>query len=223
MLVKTQQTFVPSVTQYIADALRLTWLRRHFRFLLLSCACRFQYILSNPNNLCRNFNALFHDAQVQCYGETPTKVLRQIVKNAYINQYDNVYELGCGRGLAAFWLANFVGCRVLGTDINPIFIQRALRLKRWFSLKNITFDQEMMHRQDLRSASVIYLYGTGLHDGYINGLMKRFIRVSPGTKIVTVSYSLLQYGGEFAFSLDNEFTARFPWGKAQVYVHTKLR
>lgn len=197
-----------------------TW-SKYLKFSLIDLFCRVQYLVSNPVSLCEKFNTLFPESHVQCYGETPFSVLKEVAEKAGVTRGDYLYELGCGRGRGAFWFSHFVGCKVLGIDINPIFVHRANRVRRWFSLHRVNFDQAFMHGVELKHASVIYLYGTCLHDDYIDLMMQGFSNVLPGTKIITVSYSLLQYGAEGAYILDSEFTARFSWGKAQIYIHRK--
>lgn len=194
---------------------------RNPRFALIDVCCRLHYTLNSPFKICDNYNALFPESDVQCYGETPLKTLQLIASKAKIRADNLVYELGCGRGRGVFWLNSYLGCDTLGIDINPIFIHRAKRIKRWFSLKRVDFDQVLMHQLDCRGAEVIYLYGTSLSDEYIRKLVTHFCELASGTKIITVSYSLLEYGAQEHYEVVERFTGRFPWGISDIFVQVR--
>lgn len=192
------------------------------RFFLTDMLCVAQYFINNPFRLCENYNRLYPKTDTQCYGETPLTTLHTIIKLLDIGSDDIVYELGCGRGRASFWLHHFIGCRVIGIDINPFFINRAKRVKRFFSLGNLTFKQSFMHKTDLSDASLVYLYGTSLHDQYITKLTDRLKNIPSGGRLVTVSYSILDYGAHPEFILERKFNAQFHWGVGTVYIHRRV-
>ena len=77
-----------------------------------------------------------------------------------------------------------------------------------------------MFEADYKQATVIYLYGTCLDDEEIKRLVRRFEGLAPGTKVITVSYPLSEYAD--TYMTHKEFPARFPWGRAQVYLNYKV-
>src|SRR5207253_2734624 len=124
------------------------------------------------------------------YGETPLSTLDVIVKHCHITATDTVFELGCGRGRTCFWMNQFVGCRVVGIDYIPEFIQRANRIRSRFDLVDVQFREEDILNSQLTGATVIYLYGTCYSTPFIQTLIKNFALLPRGTKIITVSYPL---------------------------------
>jgi len=76
-----------------------------------------------------------------------------------------------------------------------------------------------MLQVDLKKATVIYLYGICLEEDVIAKLACNFNGLQPRTKVITVSYPLTEYSN--LFTVTKAFTARFPWGKAEVYLNEK--
>ncbi len=192
------------------------------RFFATDFLCLLQYAVSNPFSLCDNYNRLYPENRTQCYGETPLTTLKQVIGSLAISSDDTVYELGCGRGRTMFWLHHFIGCRVIGIDINPFFIKRAQRVKNILSLQNLKFKQSFMHKADLSDANLVYLYGTSLHDEYIVELVEALKTIPTGARLVSVSYSILDYASDSDFVVERKFKARFHWGRATVYVHRRI-
>lgn len=191
------------------------------KFFLMDLLCRLQYVINNPYLLCENYNKLYPSEKTQCYGETPFSTLSKIMSEVNAQQKDTVYEVGCGRGRASLWLRYFIRCTTIGIDINPFFITRATRVKKWFSLDQLTFKQTFAHWLDFDDASIIYLYGTCLHEDYIRELVDVFKKSPSGLKLITVSFSILDFGGKEDFIEEKVFKARFDWGLANVYIQRK--
>lgn len=176
------------------------------------------YLWANPHRVSKRFMKKRGEKNVYTYGETPLTTLDRIARQCGILSQDTVYEVGCGSGRTLLWLHHFVKCRVVGIDYQPTFIRRANRVKQWLRLDHTHFLLNDMLKADYRYATVIYLYGTCLEDATIKELTDRFRQLKKGTKIITVSYPLTEYSD--AFTLVKQFTARFPWGKAEVYLNT---
>ena len=154
------------------------------------------------------------------YGETPLVVMCELAEKAGITSADTVYELGSGRGRTSFWLAVFLGCRkVVGVECVPTFVAKAQTIARFFRLQNVIFLQEDMCGADLKEASVIYLFGTCLSDKEIHTLNAHFARLAKGTKIITISYSLIEYNAPAAIHLEQSFDVTFVWGETTAYIH----
>ena len=179
----------------------------------------FTYLFHSPFRISKRFLRDLGETDIYTYGETPLTTLDQMAQTSQLTSHDTVFELGCGRGRTCFWLNQFIGCKVVGIDYVPVFIERANQIKEKFNLKDIQFREDNMLTTDLTGATVIYLYGTCLEDAFIEDLIQRFSRLPNGTKIITVSYSLLDYAPKGPFTILKSFPARFTWGTTDVYLH----
>jgi len=139
------------------------------------------------------------------YGETPLLVMQQIADRFGITSADTVYDLGCGRGRAAFFLSWYTGCRVYGIDWTPQFIANATALARAFNVRDVEFSCGNFLEADLSRATFVFIYGTLIDE---TALLKK---LPPHAKIASVSAPL---GG---LSPSNAISTRFPWGKTEVY------
>ncbi len=163
-----------------------------------------QALLSSPNP--------YHIPKAFPYGETPLSTLKQIADRWHITASDYIIELGCGRGRGVFFLAHYTGATVKGIDWTPEFISYAKSVAAQFPHLSVSFSCKDMHRADLSSATVIYLYGTCLSDMSVETLSKRFCRLKPFTKIITVSEPLPQ------LIVQDKSVGSFSWGKTDVYL-----
>ncbi len=177
------------------------------------------YRFRNPFRICKQFLRQRGEAMIDAYGETPLPVFAQIARECSLSCDDTVIELGCGRGRGIFFLSHLLGCKAIGIDWIPFFIQTAESINNSFSLP-ISFRCEEMHSSDFSDASAIYLYGTCLADEQICSLISRFESLSSGVKIITVSYPLSEYSSQFRTV--KQFTASFPWGEAEVYLNSSF-
>lgn len=185
------------------------------------------YLFNNPFTISKRFLQNRGEENVYAYGETPLTTMERIVKECKISSKDTVFELGCGRGRTCFWLHSFVGCRVVGIEYLPEFVNRANQIKNKFQIENIDFRVVDMLHADYTGATVIYLYGTCLEDDFIQKLIARLKKLPSGTKIITVSYSLAEYLDSNSlsslpeFEVMKRFPARYTWGEAEVYLQIK--
>ncbi|MCH9627921.1 MAG: hypothetical protein S4CHLAM2_15700 [Chlamydiales bacterium] len=176
------------------------------------------YLTRNPHQVSKAFMKQRGEKNLYTYGETPLTTLDQIARECRILSNDIVYELGCGPGRTLFWLRHFVQCRVVGVDYLPTFIERAQRVNRWRQLDRVTFLNQDMLETNYSQATVVYLYGTCLEDEVIEKLCGRLSReLKPGAKVITVSYPLTDYSSHFRCV--KQFSAQFPWGKAEVFLN----
>ena len=148
------------------------------------------------------------------YGETPFDTMELMGKEALITPQDHLFELGCGRGLAAFFMKERFGCSVTGIEQIPVFVKKAVLVNRLCSL-GVTFRCENFCESDLSAATVIYLYGTCLPDEVIYKLCDRFL---PGQRIISVSYPLSDYNSNF--HVLKKINVNYPWGETEAYVNS---
>ena len=194
--------------------------RRFPAFIPYEQAFKEAYRFSNPFAISKAFLKKRGEADVHAYGETPLPVFAAIAKECNLGPRDHLVELGCGRGRGAFFLSHLTGCSVIGIDWVPQFVQRANALAESIHPRlPVSFKCQNMAEADFTGATVIYLYGTCLADEAIETLVRRFEKLSPTAKIITVSYPLSDYSEKF--QILKQFTALFPWGEADVYLNIR--
>jgi hypothetical protein len=182
------------------------------RYILADSCLLLSYFLKSPYTIAKEF-------EEAPYGETPLSELEKMVRFACVTKEDIVYEMGAGRGRGCFWLSEKIGCRVVGIEHNPVFVQRAICIARWFSYTNIQFRCEDMLLAKCADATLLYLYGTCLTDEEIIQFVKNCKALRPGTKILTISYSLEEYDKEHKIELIGVIKVTFPWGQTDAYLH----
>lgn len=191
------------------------------KFLKIDGYLIFSYLFNNPFGISKQFLLNKGEKDPYTYGETPLTTLEHISQECRLSSRDTVFELGCGRGRTCFWLNQFVGCKVVGIDYVPEFIERANQVKQKFQLDQVEFRLEDLLQTDLTGATVVYLYGTCFSTPFIQTLISHFDQLPSGTKIITVSYPLSQYAPQANFELLKRFPAIFTWGAGDVYLQVK--
>jgi len=136
-----------------------------------------EYLESLPENLLSG-----EDVQL------PEKSFREIFKFADIGENDIFYHLGCGneRGIEIA-INEFKVKKAVGIDNNPEKIQSA---KEILEQKNIQGQLicNNIEESDITDASVILFWFTD--DNLIDQMLKKFEKLKPGTKIITIWGSL---------------------------------
>jgi hypothetical protein len=176
------------------------------------------YLWQNPFKISKEFLLNSGAADPYAYGETPLTTFAQIAEACQITAKDTLVELGCGRGRSCFWLHCFYGCRVIGIDFVPLFIEKAQKVKERYQLESLEFRCEDMLTSHFDEGTIFYLYGTCLDDEVIRKLIDKFRKLPAGTKIITVSYPLNDYTRKPLFSVLRELTLPFTWGEGVVYI-----
>jgi phospholipid N-methyltransferase len=189
-----------------------------WNFCKADLALRLMYLFHNPFSISKRFLLKRGEKQIYAYGETPLTSLEIIAKVSGIGPRDTLFELGSGRGLAAFWLNSFIGCKVVGIEYVPEFVEHANRIKNRLKINGVQFRLQDMLKADLTGASVCYLYGTCLDEHAIKQLIEKFKRLPKGTKIITVSYPLSDYSSSPHFLLMKRFSVPFTWGEGDLFV-----
>jgi len=179
------------------------------------------YFFDNPFQISKNFLKNKGEENIYAYGETPLTTLEQIAKECHLNAQDTVFELGCGRGRNCFWLNAFVGCKAVGIEYVPKFVERANKIKQKYQVDGVAFRQENMLTANYSGATVLYLYGTCLAESDIAILVEQLSLLPAGTKIITVSYELNDFSEKNLFEMMKCFSATYTWGRAEVYLQIK--
>lgn len=191
------------------------------QFLRMDLTLSSPYILKSPYTIHKNFLSSHGARDIYTYGETPLTTLERIAQEAELSSEDVVFDLGCGPGRTSFWLRTFIGCRVIGIEQIPIFVERAQSIVDRFDLKGIEFHLADMRYFDYTSATAIYLYGTCFDKDFLAPLIQRLRNSKHAAKIITVSYTLNEFTSQPHFEVIKQFPARFTWGEASVFLQRK--
>lgn len=193
----------------------------NLNFLKIDFSLLLSYFFTNPFRISKRFLLTKGEEDVYKYGETPLTTLDLIARTCALSSSDVVFELGCGRGRTCFWLNQFIGCSVVGIDYVPAFIKKGEKVKNRFHVDGVSFRLEDLFQADLKGATVIYLYGTCFSDSEIACLIDLFKQLPKGTKLITVSYSLIEHQPKAPFQVVKQFSAPFTWGRADVFLQVK--
>lgn len=212
--------FRVSVNNLFESAQTIWRYYRNIRFARIDLYLLTLYFLNSPYKISKTHLERRRETDVYAYGETPLTTMDAIARAFSIEKGDHLYELGCGRGRGCFWLREFIGCRVTGVDFVPQFIEYANAVKSRFDVKGVTFLCEDMFEVNFEEGTVFYLYGTNLEDRQILRLIKKFLQLPKGTRIITVSFALNEYKEGAAFNVLGQIKTAFPWGEAVVYLQS---
>ncbi|MCL6756092.1 MULTISPECIES: class I SAM-dependent methyltransferase [Candidatus Rhabdochlamydia] len=179
-------------------------------------ALKKKYRFLNPFTISKRFLKKREGEEIDIYGEIPLTSLLVIAKECEIAPYDHVFELGCGRGRAAFFLRSVLLCSVTAVDFIPFFVLNAQKIVEALNIKRLTFICDDIQHVALNQATCIYLYGTCLSDNVITQLCAS---LPAKIKIITLSYSLKDY--HKGFKTIKQFTVPVPWGKIEVFLNQK--
>ncbi len=181
------------------------------QFRLLDQALLTAYESENPFHISRAFLEKQKAEETYAYGETPLTTMAHIAKECELRPSDTVIEMGAGRGRAALFLAEYVGCKVIAYEQIPQFVEKMPLSK---NLKILSAD---MFSADFSKASAVYLYGTMLLDEEILNLIEKLPK---GCKVITVSYPLSEYSERW--QVKKTFSGSFAWGKTEVYWNERV-
>lgn len=189
-----------------------------FSFFKVDTYLLWLYAFDNAFKVSKRFLKQKGERDIYTFGETPLTTLDSIFQRIKLTKKDVICELGCGRGRSCFWLNQFIGCRVIGVDYVPEFVERANQVKKRFNVEGVEFRLEDFRQTDFKGVTIIYLYGTCLPNHIIVKLSEKFRKLPRGTKIITVSYSLTDYNVANYFEVEKVFSMPFTWGEGDVYV-----
>lgn len=178
------------------------------------------YKVHSPFVISKDFLKKKGEKEIDVYGEIPLTSLNKIAKECALEACDHVFELGCGRGRAAFFLRTIIGCRVTAIDWISFFIINAQKIVETLHIERIAFTCATIQSAKLNEATCIYLYGTCLSDEIIRQLCLRFLSLPSQVKIITLSYPLKDYNA--GFKTLKRFMVSVPWGKIEVFLNQKI-
>lgn len=189
-------------------------------FFKIDSSLLFAYFFNSPYTISKRFLTDKGEQDIYAYGETPLTTFDFISKECRLTAKDTVFELGCGRGRTSFWLHCFLGCKVVGIEYIPDFIEYANNIKDKFAVKDVEFRCQDMLQTDFLGGTVFYLNGTSFDEAFVGQLTTKFKTLPSGTKIITISYPL-EESEHSVFEVMKRFPAQFTWGTADVYLQIK--
>jgi SAM-dependent methyltransferase len=153
------------------------------------------------------------------FGETNLKAVTEILKRVPMNSESTVYELGCGRGRAAFLFHFLTQAKVVAIDVVGPFIVTGRRLAKWMGCEqHVLFCYENFLTTDLGDADIVYACALCLSQETRDALAEKLYDLKEGAYLVTVGWNPEK---DWLEPLDN-FSARFSWGTAGLYITRKL-
>lgn len=181
--------------------------RKNIRFALSDLLIGFSSFFVNPYRLARK--------RGEIYGETPYRTFHKIASLCDLTSKDTWLELGSGRGKGCFWMAHFVGCKVIGIEkILPF--SWISRLVKAVTRTKVSFIQNDFLTFDFSKATCVYLYGTTMNDEMVKKIVDKMEQLPSSARVISVSAPLpirsyLQCIGSFPLS--------FPWGETEGYFY----
>ncbi|MEE3420677.1 MAG: class I SAM-dependent methyltransferase [Lachnospiraceae bacterium] len=96
------------------------------------------------------------------YDPTPYSVLGKLAESGLIHKEDTLVDFGCGRGRVGIYLADRIGCRVIGVDYSMKRIAEAERNLTSYHKKERQADIQFVHSNaelfDPREANSFYFF-----------------------------------------------------------------
>lgn len=179
------------------------------------------YFLQSPYRISKEYNQIHGIEPIHNYGETWASSACKLKKICGLTHKDILVELGSGTGRFCFWVNKVIGCRVVGIELISQFVDIAKKIQQQLHIDELKFIKADIQDMDYSFASVIYFYGTSFDADTIERLIEKFQTLPQGAKIITVSFPLNHYTVAAQFVLIKEFSLRFPWGKAKVFLQEK--
>ena len=220
--------------RWMLDYFRYNWydfkharhVRKHYYrdpdFCSIDRALLKKYIFRSPYRISKRYLKQKREKDLYTYGETPLSTLEKMARVAEIKPLDRVLELGCGRGRGVFFLGHFYNCAVVGIERIPQFVKLARHVASRFEIQNVSFECGDMFKIDWPESDVIYLYGTCLQDKEIGALIQKLKTFPKGTRILSVSYPLIDYDQSETFKVLKRFPVSFPWGETEAFLQIKI-
>lgn len=162
----------------------------------------------------RATSAIFEEMK---FGETPLSTVRRML--GYLPPLERtslLYDLGCGRGRAAFLFHFLSGTRVLALDVVPSFIATGRGLARFCGCdESVLFYCEDFRQSDLEDADVIYACALCFGSETRRVLLAKMLENRPGCHLITVGWRPVHP----RLQPVAHFSAPFSWGAAWVTIN----
>jgi hypothetical protein len=153
------------------------------------------------------------------YGETPAISMLAMLARVGAGPDDVVFDLGCGRGLAALTAGLALGVEAVGIDVLPTFVERGSAMaERLRVADRVTFQCADFRACDLSRGTIFYAAATTFDKDILDEVAAIVASRAPGptpTRFMTLSHPLLP-----PWRMIDK--GRFPmtWGWNTVYFHS---
>ncbi len=136
-------------------------------------------------NLCLHYG--YHDNGRE-HDKALIRMIEVLAERAQVTGRDRVLDAGCGIGGSSIWLAQNTGCRVVGIDINPTFINIAKKEAKRRRLDDLTsfYRMDFCH-PDLEDSSfdIAWALESSCYAGDKPGFLREMSRLlKPGGRLV---------------------------------------
>ena len=107
------------------------------------------------------------------YEPTPYAVLERLAAQGGLKRADHLLDVGCGKGRVAFFLAEAVGCRVMGIDHSEKLIAMAEANRARFAYPDrVRFLWERAERLDPGDATAAFFFNP-FSERVLGGVLRR--------------------------------------------------
>ncbi len=127
----------------------------------------------------------YYDEQHQSHDAAVSNMNQKLAKLAGITRADSVFDAGCGVGGSAFWLAEHIGCKVMGVSVVPRQVARAKQFA------------EQRHLKELVSFRVADYSDTGLVANSFSVVwgLESIVHAEDKRAVLNEAYRILKPGG----------------------------
>lgn len=149
------------------------------------------------------------------FGETSLSTVRKILERTPLPEDATIYDLGCGRGRAAFLFHFLTGAKVIAMDLIGSFLLTGRRIARWMGLESkVLFCYQDIRQATLHDADMVFVCASCMGEETRGFLIQRIVACRPGTYLATVGWK----PNHPKLTLLDEFQAAYSWGKAGTYI-----
>ena len=176
------------------------------------------YRKDSPYRLSRNYLKAKGEKQVYVYGETPRYVFEKIFSRWGPFRGEMFVDLGSGTGRALFMGALMFSGRYLGIEQIPQFVEKALQLRRRYSLKGVEFIEGDYKKISLAQGDLFYYFCLCESDEDVRNMCDKFaVECKKKARWITVSFPLSDI--DERFTVKDKIKGIFPWGKSFLYLN----
>ncbi len=149
------------------------------------------------------------------YGETPWGAMRTILSHLALTAEDTFLELGSGTGRFSLIAARLTGCRAIGIELVPSFVERANAIASRLAMKGCEFREQDFFDVSWREASAVYCATTTFDDATLARFEDKCRELPRGARVVTVTQPPRTRG----LALEWMEVLDFSWGPGTVFLH----
>lgn len=121
------------------------------------------------------------------YGETSYLAIKKSLEVVKLSANDVFYDLGCGTGKTVFFANLNYGCKAIGVDLIPDFINNANKLVKELDLKNVSFSQKSIFELNLKDGTVFYITPTCFDEENMQKLYKKFTTLPKNSRLIVLT------------------------------------